>query len=179
MGGFDLGVDYRSIVIARSLQGVGLAFTFVPINALAYAFVAKEQRNEASSILALGRNVGASVGIALATALVTRSAEAHRTYLVAHLTPYDPAFVHAVGTTGIIDPAVLARLSAMVSLHARGLAFVEEFTLLGTGVLLMVPLVLLMRRPPIPGAGAAARPAPQVRVEGGGSREPLRRVAGA
>jgi DHA2 family multidrug resistance protein len=150
MGGFDLGVDYRSIVWARALQGVGLAFTFVPINALAYAFVTKEQRNEASSILALGRNVGASVGIAVATALVTRSAEAHRTYLVAHLTPYDPAYQHLVGPAGDPAPSVLAQLSALVSLHARGLAYIEEFTLLGTGVLLMVPLVLLMRRPPAP-----------------------------
>ena len=151
MGGFTMDVDYRSIVASRALQGVGLAFTFVPINSLAYAFVNREQRNEASSILALGRNVGASVGIAVATTLVTRGAEAHRTYLVAHLTPYDPAYVHALGgAVGDPSPSLLAQLSAMVSLHARGLAFVEEFTLLGTGVLLMVPLVLLMRRPPVP-----------------------------
>jgi DHA2 family multidrug resistance protein len=157
MAGFDLGVDFGSIAMARMYQGLGLAFTFVPINTLAYAFVAKEARNEASAILSLARNVGASVGIAIATASITRMTAAHRVALVAHATPYDPAYRQAVaGGVGRDllaqgDPAgaalhTQAGLSQLIDVQARACAFIDEFWILGAGVLLMVPLVLLMKR---------------------------------
>jgi DHA2 family multidrug resistance protein len=163
MAEFNLEVDFGTIITARSIQGVGLAFTFVPINALAYAYVAKEARNEASSILSLARNIGASIGIALATVLVTRSGEAHRTYLVSHLTPFDPAYRQALdgsiarGLSASGDPvmsslAAQTGLSQLAGLQAHGLAYLDAFAVLSLGVLLMVPLVLLMRRPAQPAA---------------------------
>ncbi len=81
MGGFTLVVSFNDVVaIARTVQGdAGLAFTFVPINSLAYAYVARHHRNEASALLSLARNVGASIDIlAITTVLVTRGEQAHR-----------------------------------------------------------------------------------------------------
>ena len=43
MTNFDLGVDFRTVVFARMLQTMGLAFLFVPINTAAYAFLPKEK----------------------------------------------------------------------------------------------------------------------------------------
>lgn len=157
MGGFTSGVDYPHVALARALQGVGLAFTFVPINALAYAFVPKEVRSEASSILSLARNIGASIGIALSTAMVVSATAEHRSVLVGHLTPYDQPYVAAVAAataqqahaTG--DPvhawlAAQAGIAGLAALQTQTLAFVDQFRWLGLGTLFMVPLVLLMRR---------------------------------
>src|SRR6266576_2062523 len=48
MTGFDLGVDFRTVVLARMIQSVGMAFLFVPINTAAYSFLPHEKNNAAS-----------------------------------------------------------------------------------------------------------------------------------
>ena len=47
---------------------------------------------QGTGIFNLMRNIGASVGIATVTTLLTRGTQAHQARLVSHLTPYDPAY---------------------------------------------------------------------------------------
>src|SRR6266478_8725908 len=58
MTGFDLGVDFRTVVLARMIQSVGMAFLFVPINTAAYSFLPREKNNAASGLMNLARNIG-------------------------------------------------------------------------------------------------------------------------
>jgi DHA2 family multidrug resistance protein len=158
MGGFTLGVSFNDVAIARTVQGIGLAFTFVPINTLAYAYVARHHRNEASALLSLARNVGASIGISITTVLVSRGEQAHRALMIAHATVYDPAYRSALaaGTSAAYqhggDPAAAVAsattsLSNLISLQSSCLSYLDQFALLAFGVLLMIPPVLAMRLP--------------------------------
>ena len=92
MSRFNLEVDYRTALMARVIQSVGLAFLFVPMNTLAFAFVSKERTNYATGLINLARNIGASMGIALVTTTLARRAQFHQQTLVSHLTPLDPAY---------------------------------------------------------------------------------------
>ncbi len=82
---FDLTVDYTSFALARALQGLGLAFLFVPMSQVAYSYLPKDKNNKASSLTNLFRNQGGSFGIAFVTTLLERRQQFHRTILTEHL----------------------------------------------------------------------------------------------
>ena len=89
---FDLDVDFRTVMMARVYQAIGLAFLFVPINTAAYAFLPRDKNNAASGLMNLARNIGGSVGISLVTTLLARRAQVHQAQLVENLNPGNPQF---------------------------------------------------------------------------------------
>src|SRR5258708_19938148 len=84
----DLQVDYWTITVYRMLQGIGIAFLFVPISTVAFSRLPPEKSNAASSLFNLARNLGASFGIATVTTLVVRQSPIHTNPL---LPPAPPA----------------------------------------------------------------------------------------
>ncbi len=74
------------------LQASGLAFLFIPINTASYALVPPDKRNQASGLINLSRNLGGSVGIAVATTLLDRYAQTNQSILSAHMTSTSPAY---------------------------------------------------------------------------------------
>lgn len=158
MAGFNTQVDFRTLVLARLVQGIGLAFIFVPLNTLAFASIPREQRSNASGIFSLARNLGASIGISLVATMLSRHAQAHQSVLAGHLSAADPQYQQTVTTmahhfaTQQADP-VTAHMQAqavvmrLLDSQARTLSFLDLFGFLAIGMLILVPLVLLMRRP--------------------------------
>ena len=55
----------------RIAQTVGLAFLFVPISTIAFSTLPKEQNGDGAALNTMFRNVAGSIGISVATALVT------------------------------------------------------------------------------------------------------------
>jgi DHA2 family multidrug resistance protein len=49
MAGFKLQVSFWDAVIARAIQGAGLAFFFVPVNAVAFHYIPRQKTNDAAS----------------------------------------------------------------------------------------------------------------------------------
>ena len=158
MSGFNLNTDFRTVVVARLVQGFGLGFIFVPLNTVAYAYIARESRNAASSLINIARNVGGGIGIAFVSTMISRGSQAHQNYLVGHLTPYDTAYTETIRKfTPLVaaqapDPAsvptlVYSLVYKMLSGQAAMMAFADQFRALSYGFLALVPLVLLMRRP--------------------------------
>lgn len=159
MARFSLDAGFWTITSARMVQGLGLAFLFVPVNTLAYAFVSPAQRGGASSLISLARNMGASIGIASMSTLLARQAQVHQNYLVASATPYSPAWqgwmhqMQGLFATQSSDPVeAVSRAQAMIyhllGAQARTLAFLDLFHALSLAFLLILPVVLMMRRPP-------------------------------
>jgi len=159
MGSFNLGIDFRASVTARMLQSFGMAFIFVPINTIAYTYVAKERRNSASSLINVARNIGGSVGIAMSASFVTRLSQVHQTYLVAHATPYDQGYMTTLQeTTRMLgaytgDPVqavsqAQAALYGILRQQAAGMAFIDVFRYMAVFTILIVPLVFFMRKAP-------------------------------
>ncbi len=157
MGSFSPDVDFRTVVTARMVQGLGLAFIFVPINTIAYARVAAHQRNAASSLMSIARNIGGSVGIGYTSAMIARSTQTHLATLSEHASPFEPAYTMAteamrarlLPTVG--DPVQAEQLAHLLLRHqterqASLIAYVEQFRFLAVAFLILVPVVLAMRR---------------------------------
>jgi len=159
MSGWNLGIDYGHAVRARMLQSFGLAFLFIPINVSAFAFVPKEKTNMGTGIINLARNVGASVGIATVTTLLERRTQFHQAQLMEHINALSATFhgrLHAVATSflggGSSGPGAVSQAYGMiygsVERQAAMLAFVDNFYMLGVVFLMVIPVLLLLRRPP-------------------------------
>jgi DHA2 family multidrug resistance protein len=147
-------------------QASGFAFLFIPITTLAYTSVPPDKNNNASALINLSRNLGGSIGIALLTTLLARTAQQHQNVLIEHVTPYDPAYRAMVqslqqrmlGQGGSAADALLkaqAVIANLVDQQAQLLAYLDDFRLLALIFAGLVPLVFLMRRP-APGAGPLA-----------------------
>ena len=78
MCGLSLQIDFKTAMMYRVYQSIGLAFLFIPINTAAFASATGENSNQISSIMNLCRNVGGSVGISMVTTLIARRTQIHQ-----------------------------------------------------------------------------------------------------
>jgi DHA2 family multidrug resistance protein len=163
---FNLAIDFRTVVLARVFQAAGLAFLFVPINTASYAFLPREKNNAASGLMNLARNIGGSVGISVVTTMLDRRAQYHQARMSSDLSRANPALQHMLRSTTAalqargFSPADAAHkayglVQNTLFRQAGMLAYIDNFWLLGVATLAMIPLVFLMRKPPV-GRGMAA-----------------------
>ena len=160
------GVDYWGLAWPRFVQGLGVGFIFVPLNAVALATIPRVSMGNATALLNVVRNLGGSTGVALVSTLLARRAQEHQATLIGHVNAFDPetaAWLSArsahFGTLGA--DAFTAQRRAMATLYhevtrqAQVLAFADDFWLLFVlfcGTLLLLPLLTRVR-----GGPAAAR----------------------
>ena len=162
---FDLDVDFKTVMMARVYQAIGMAFLFVPINTAAYSSLPREKNNAASGLMNLARNIGGSVGISLVTTMLDRRGQVHLNYLSQNLSAANPAFRSMLqgATQGMRAHGASAAFAAQqgyaliegaVQRQASMLAYIDDFRLLGAAIMLMIPLVFLMKKSR-PGGGMA------------------------
>ncbi|MBV9081464.1 MAG: DHA2 family efflux MFS transporter permease subunit, partial [Acidobacteriaceae bacterium] len=152
MAGFNTGMDYKHIAVARCYQAAGLAFLFVPINTAAYAFVPPNKNNAASGLINLARNVGGSLGISLVTTILDRRAQFHQSRLTESATQLNPLFNQAVNSaTRVFGPGrtgdgAYALLMRQLQQQANTLSYIDCFYVMGLGFAILVPLVFVMKK---------------------------------
>jgi MFS transporter, DHA2 family, multidrug resistance protein len=154
---FNLATDYASEAWARALQGLGIAFLFVPVSQLAYSYLPRDKNNKASSLTNLFRNQGASFGIAFVTTLLARRAQYHQSVLVTHITNFDQTFgSNLTGITNRLieygytrpDSAVraVAQVNDVVQQQAAMSAFLDCFWVLGVIAFIGPLLAIFIRK---------------------------------
>jgi DHA2 family multidrug resistance protein len=157
MTNFDLNIDFHTAATARVYQAIGLAFLFVPINTVAYAFIPPGKNNAASGLINLARNVGGSVGISLVTTMLARRAQVHQDNLAHSFNNGNGALQRAItGATNALvahgaAPAEAAKqaygaLASTLGRQATMLAYIDCFWILATAIGAMIPLVFLMKK---------------------------------
>jgi DHA2 family multidrug resistance protein len=157
MAGFNLQVDLRTAIWARVVQSFGIAFLFVPLNTLAFSYIAKEKANSATGLINLARNIGGSSGIAFVTTELARRSQVHQHILVSHVTAFDLRYNEMLH--GATQMLVARGSSASQAVHqAQGLiygmvqreaamqAFIDCFRMLGIVFLAVAPVMALMKR---------------------------------
>ena len=156
LSGLNLYAGFWDIFWPQVLQGVALAFLFIPLMSLAMSRITPEKMGNATSIFNLMRNIGGSVGIAIMTTFLARRTQMHQNHLVAKVTAGNietlrylqglRANFYAHGTDAVTaSHKALAALYGMVQQHAGMLAFVEAFWLMGVVFLTMLPFLPLLQ----------------------------------
>ncbi len=85
-------VDYQTLVHVRIIQTLGFPLLFIPISTLAFMNIGKEKINKASALFSLSRNLGGSVGIAVASTYLFRYGQINQGDLTGRLVPGDIAY---------------------------------------------------------------------------------------
>jgi MFS transporter, DHA2 family, multidrug resistance protein len=156
MSHFDLEIGFGTVVLARLIQGGGMAFLWVPINTVAYSYLPREKNNAASGLINLARNVGASMGISYVTTMLDRRAQFHQSRLTSHLVPGDPRLqqmLHGATTAlrehGSSQPLrqAYALLQYNVQRQASMLSYIDNFRILAIISLCLIPLVFMVKKP--------------------------------
>ncbi len=157
---WTLEMGANSFVISGFIQGLGMGLIFMPLNGMAFATLAPQQRTEGASLLNLSRNIGASVGISLVTTVLARSTQTSHADLAQHVTAerlqtLDPGLLANLG--GSTD-ALLAMANAEVTRQAAMIAYLNDFKAMMIVTALSIPLVLFLKKPkgPVENDPAAA-----------------------
>lgn len=163
MTNFYLDVPFWVLALGRAMQAVGLAFLFLPINQLGFRDIPKDRTNYASALINLARNFGGSIGISVASTLVTRRQQFHQSRIVEHLQPLDPAYTNfttqlsqAVGSAAGSGRQSLARVSQLATEQVMLLSYLDAFKFFGVAFLCLLPLLLFVRKGAAGGGGGGA-----------------------
>jgi DHA2 family multidrug resistance protein len=156
MAHLNLDVSEGEIILPRILQVLGVGIITVPISTVIFRFLPKDQSSQAAGIYALMRNEGGSLGIALVSTMLQRKTQLHQQMLGQHMEAAN-GFVQQSIAGLAAAPGNLAdhHYSAMAQLYnamlrqATMLSYMDQFRLLGGITLCMLPLIFLLKRPPV------------------------------
>ena len=157
MTGWTPDVAEREIIFAIILQGAAMGLLFTPLQVIAFVTLEPAMRTEGAALFSLLRNLGAAIGVSVATSLLARNSQAMHEMIGASITPFNRA-LQAVGSMHqVIDPATrhgAALLDRIVNQQAQIVAYADDYVAL---ILITLPawLLLLMMRPPRRTVGAA------------------------
>ena len=152
----NLDVAESNLVWPRVVQVMGLGMTTVPISTIMFRFLPMEQTSNAAGIYALVRNEGGSIGIALSSTFLQRTAQAHQTYLASNLTASNALVQQATHT--VAGPqgfdlanrgyASMTLLYGQLQRQATLLAYMDQYRMFAYVLLAMAPLVFFLKKPP-------------------------------
>jgi MFS transporter, DHA2 family, multidrug resistance protein len=142
MARLSLFVDAWGLVWPGMIAGAGTGLFFVPLNAVAFGTISDAKLDEASGIMALMRNIGASIGIAVVSWLLVRQGQVNWENLVSHISPFNPAVPPYLSSQGTV-----AAITQEIARQAQMIAFNDLFWLIGWTTFAILPLLLMMRRP--------------------------------
>src|SRR5476651_254288 len=154
----NLQAGYWDIFWPQMFQGIGMSLLFVPLTTISMDAIPREKMGNATSLFNLMRNIGGSIGIAMTGTMLARHSQTASAMLSANITPYDPAsqsmlyglrqsFMAAGADVATATDRANAALFGMVQRQATMVSFVGIFQLLGILFIVLIPLVLLMKRP--------------------------------
>jgi len=141
MTGFDLEMDQRPIIYTGLLQGAGLGMVMVPLNLLAFSTLPPSLRTSATSLYSLTRNIGASLTIAMFSALLARNQQISHSDLVASLSL--PKM--AVSGAQVQTELAARMIDAEINRQAVMIAYIDDFWLMAVLSFAMLPLAFLMK----------------------------------
>ncbi len=157
----NLEMAEHSLIYPRIVQILGLGMTTVPLSTIMFRFLPADQTSNASGIYALVRNEGGSIGIALSSTFLERAQQTHQTYLGARFSASNLTATQAVqslaatrgslaGTGGAADHTYLglAGLYQQIQQQSALLAYMDQYRLFAYMLAALLPLVLLLKRPP-------------------------------
>lgn len=154
-GWLDQTAGFWNLAIPGVISGLGMGLFFVPMSTLAFQNIGRDRQDEASGIYSVARSIGSSLGIAIIGWQVASRTQFHWAVLSERITAFNPdvlAYLRPLGLTPT-SPEGAEILGRMVMQQASMLAFQDAFWLTGWAAFAMLPVVLILQRPP---RGAAA-----------------------
>ncbi len=157
-GTVDLEIGPYTLLIPILLTGFALSFVFVPLATMTTSTLSREEMGNATGLFNMLRNIGGSIGIAMATTALIRRAAFHQTEIGAHITASSSALqqksaqiggylAHRLGPMAA-RPGSLGLLYGMLEQQAALKAYVDVFRWTALLAFFCAGAVWLFRKPP-------------------------------
>ncbi|KRQ05582.1 DHA2 family efflux MFS transporter permease subunit [Bradyrhizobium manausense] len=163
--GLNGDITYGYAALARIFLAIGLPFLFLPVTTASYDGVPPDKTNQASALINVARNIGGSMGVALAQTILAQRQQFHQSRLIEHAAPSDLGYqltIEAVTRyfqaqgSNASDAAsqAVAWVGRTLQQQVDFLAYIDVFWTLAIIAVLMIPIAAVLR--PI-NLGAPAR----------------------
>jgi MFS transporter, DHA2 family, multidrug resistance protein len=136
-----------TIVMVGISQGVSIGLVAIPLNVTAFATLPPERRTEGTSVYALMRNLGSSIGISVTGLLLQTNTQVNHAIIAEGVGPFNRA-LQAHDILRFWNPWSVhgaAMLNGEVTRQAQIIAYVDDFKLMLVLAIVTAPLVLLTR----------------------------------
>ena len=160
MSHWNSNISYGDLAQGRLISAFGLPFILIPINTVAYVGLKPQDNNQASALLNVARNLGGSIGISFAQAMLIERGQFNQSRIVEGLNPLNPNYSQGladiagqIGTVSSGGGENLGVLYSQVQQQAMTLAYVDVFRMVMIFVLCVAPFALFLR--PAKGGGGA------------------------
>ncbi|HET7103870.1 MAG TPA: DHA2 family efflux MFS transporter permease subunit [Terracidiphilus sp.] len=157
-GSVNLDIGPFTLLIPIVLTGFTLSFIFVPLATITVSTIPREEMGNATGLFNMLRNIGGSVGIAMAATALIRRADLYQSQLAAHLSPSSPALQHkATAMTEYLNHYLgraQARTGAygmiyhLMGQQAALLAYIDIFRWTALVAFVSAAIVWLFKKPP-------------------------------
>jgi DHA2 family multidrug resistance protein len=148
-------MTFQNLAFIRASQTFGLAFMFVPISVIAYSSMPRELNGDAAALYTMFRNVFGSIGISVATALITSRTQVREAYLSRWLTPFNQPYNTLLANTkstlmsmghsaASAEPAAMGQILQTFRMQAEVLAYSDVFKYCAVASFCIVPFTLLL-----------------------------------
>jgi DHA2 family multidrug resistance protein len=170
-GSVNLSIGPYTLLIPITLTGFALSFVFVPMSTLMVATISNKDMGAATGLANMLRNIGGSIGIAVATTALIRRAALHETYLAGNLSLSTPSLQqksaliagylgHHLGPPAA-RPGSFGLLYRLMQQQAGLLAYIDVFRWTAVLALICAACAWFFKKPPDhtappPGAHRAA-----------------------
>jgi len=148
--GFTTSVDEKTLMLARVIMGIGIAGFFMPMSAISMSQLKGHQIASGTGISNFLRNVGASVGTAVATTIWQDNAIEQHENLMRNIQTGNLAyqqFIDTAGQLGLSEMQRYALIDNLVTSQAYMLSTNQLMLLAGIILLALMPLIWLSKPP--------------------------------
>jgi len=160
-------LDFWTLARTRMALGVGLPLIFIPIIAASYDGIPPNRVDMASALINAARNTGGSIGVSIASNVLTHREQFHQSRLIEHVTPASPQYqstlqqvAHYFALRGFSPGDAQARATAWIGQQVQNqaafLSYVDVFWVLMLLSLAAVPLAMSLRKVKLGGGRAPA-----------------------
>ncbi len=143
-----LDVSFWDIVNPRLVQGIGLAFFFMPVQTLMLANITPDRMAAAAGLSNFLRTAGAAMGTAISVTGWEHLASTHRAHLVENITPFSAPslqFIDSLHKAGLSSEQAYAALDKTITAQSLMLATNDFFLYCAIAFYLLTGVVWLTK----------------------------------
>ncbi|SFH99939.1 DHA2 family efflux MFS transporter permease subunit [Bradyrhizobium sp. Gha] len=154
--GINGDITYGYAALSRIFLALGLPFLFLPVTTASYDGVPPDKTNQASALINVARNIGGSMGVALAQTVLAQRQQFHQSRLIEHAAPSDLGYQQTIDAmtryfqaqgSNASDAAsqAVAWVGKTLQQQVDFLAYIDVFWTLAIIAVLMIPTAAVLR----------------------------------
>ena len=156
-GMINLDINLSILVLPNMFYGAGIFFAMTPLVPLSCSTLDNKELTNASCLQNLLKNTGGAIGTSISTTMVSRFAQMHQNMMVGHLNPLHDVYAEklqtiAMNMSNYVDISTAyymaqGQLYRELLRQANLWGYVETFRWFALATFLLIPLLLLIKKP--------------------------------